>query len=270
MAQWLGQFTGRTHKTAVADAEQLLEHAVAVFNDASSNDRAKKAKTVRSLAKRLLLARARFLRAGIAAIADPATAEVLDEHARQIARLQDTLAAVTRGGVEAIIQEFSGLRAREILAAAAFAGSQGHLNNAVPLAQQEHENPRFERWLPFGDSVTKVVIEGLSEVGDDDFSLLLRPIGDTAALLVLSWPRRPHAYRNIDESYRLSLWQSFTTAGHAFWTARDSLWLREFHRDSAGACEGASLIHYAVYTGDDCVDVISSVAPVAERRVADR
>ncbi|MFZ5896003.1 MAG: hypothetical protein ACOY0T_33410 [Myxococcota bacterium] len=107
MAQWLGQFTGRTHRTAVADAEQLLEHAVTVLNEASPADRHKKAKAVRALAKRVFSARVRFLKAGIAATADPATAEVLERHALQIARLQHALAAVTRGGVEAIVQEFA-------------------------------------------------------------------------------------------------------------------------------------------------------------------
>ena len=125
----------------------------------------------------------------------------------------------------------------------------------------------FERWLPFGDSVSKVVVEGLSEVGGDRFSLQLRAAGDTSTLLVLSWSRRPHAYRNIDESYRLTLWQSFTTDGHAFWTARDSLWLREFRRDAAGVCDDVSLVHYAIYTDDDCVDVLSSAPPIVARRV---
>jgi hypothetical protein len=124
----------------------------------------------------------------------------------------------------------------------------------------------FERWWPFGDSVSKVILEGLSEVGDDKFSLQLRAPADTAALLVLSWSRRPYAYRNIDESYRLTLWQSFATHGHAFWVARDSLWLREFHGDSGGVCETINLVHYAIYTDDDCVDVISSAPPIAERR----
>jgi len=119
VAQWLGQFTGRTHRTAVSDAERLLEHAVTAFNNASPADRAKKAKAVRALAKRLLAARTRFLRAGIAASTDPATAEVVEEHALQLAKLEDMLAAVTRGGVEAVIREFAGAVAQDILATAA-------------------------------------------------------------------------------------------------------------------------------------------------------
>jgi hypothetical protein len=119
MAQWLGQFTGRTHRTAVSDAERLLEHAVTAFNNTSPADRAKKARAVRALAKRLLAVRTRFLRAGIAAATDHATAEVVEEQALQLAKLDDMLAAVTRGGVEAIIRELAGAVAQDVLATAA-------------------------------------------------------------------------------------------------------------------------------------------------------
>jgi hypothetical protein len=115
VAQWLGQFTGRTHRTAVSDAEQLLENAVAAFNQASAGDRAKKAKAVRVLAKRVFSARARFLRASIAATTDPMTAEVVEEHALQVARLENRLAGVTAGGVEAIVGEFAGAATQDIL-----------------------------------------------------------------------------------------------------------------------------------------------------------
>jgi hypothetical protein len=123
VAQWLGQFTGRTHRTAVSDAEQLLEHAVTVFSEASSADRAQKAKTIRALAKRVLSARTRFLKASIAAATDPATANVLKEHALHIAKLGDTLTVVTHGGVEAIVREFAGAFAQDILAMGAANGS---------------------------------------------------------------------------------------------------------------------------------------------------
>jgi hypothetical protein len=123
VAQWLGQFTGRTHGTAVSDAERLLEHAVTIFGEASPADRTKKAKACRALAKRVLSARARFLRARIAATADPATTEIVDGNALQIASLEDALAAVTRGGVDAIVREFAGAAAQDVLATGKSNGS---------------------------------------------------------------------------------------------------------------------------------------------------
>ncbi len=103
----------------MADTEQLLERAVTVFNEASPGDRAKKAKAVRALAKRALSARARFLRASIAAATDPATAEVVEGHALQVAKLSDLLTALAHGGVEAIVLEFAGTAAQDILVMAA-------------------------------------------------------------------------------------------------------------------------------------------------------
>jgi hypothetical protein len=100
----------------VSDAEQLLEHAFTVFTEASSADRVKKAKTIRALAKRVFSARIRFLKASVAAATDPTTAKVLKEHALQIAKLEDTLTVVTHGGVEAIVREFAGAFAQDILA----------------------------------------------------------------------------------------------------------------------------------------------------------
>jgi hypothetical protein len=129
--------------------------------------------------------------------------------------------------------------------------------------------PQFVRWNPFGELVSRVFVEGLSEVGDENLSVLLRSPDDPSGRLSLSWPQRPHAYRSVDESYRLALWQTFSPGGHAFWHSRDSLWLREFHRDSLGIYVDVDLVHFAIYTDDDCIDVISALPPEAVRLVGD-
>jgi hypothetical protein len=67
VAQWLGQFSGRTYETRVQDVEDTLKHAVLAFCESSpADDREAKAKNVRNLAKRLLQARLRHLRALLA------------------------------------------------------------------------------------------------------------------------------------------------------------------------------------------------------------
>lgn len=62
MAQWMGQYTGRTHATAAVDAEDLLARAAAAFRAATAETRTKRAKAVVRLAKRLLAVRRRPLR----------------------------------------------------------------------------------------------------------------------------------------------------------------------------------------------------------------
>lgn len=111
MAQWLGQFTGRTHATAVMDAEQLLRHAVEQLRVAPVDARQRKAKAVRALAKRVHSARVRFLKASIQAASDPNVASVLDEHARELDQLRAALARVEGAAIAGVLAEFSALDA---------------------------------------------------------------------------------------------------------------------------------------------------------------
>jgi hypothetical protein len=107
VAQWLGQFSGNTLKTAVLDAEELLRHAVSAFRNAPTADRLRKGKAVRALAKRLCAARVHFLKAEITAATDPAMDDTQPGRARQIARLEEALSVVQQGGIPAILTEFS-------------------------------------------------------------------------------------------------------------------------------------------------------------------
>lgn len=102
MAQWLGQFSGNTHRTAVVDAQELMPHAVAAFVNASSAERPRKAKAVRPLAKRLLVVRTRFLEAQLSAASDPP----FDDALSQVAKLEEALSALIAGGVTEILKEF--------------------------------------------------------------------------------------------------------------------------------------------------------------------
>src|SRR5262245_36833828 len=103
MAQWLGQFTGNTHKSSVQDAEALLRHAVRVFNDADTAARHREAKTVRRLATRLLRARVHSLKARIAAAGDPPTNDAAGENGRHRARLERALAKAQSHGINGIL-----------------------------------------------------------------------------------------------------------------------------------------------------------------------
>ena len=72
MAQWLGQFSGRTHETRVHDAEDALKHAVQAFRNVSApHEREAKAKNVRHLATRLLQARIRLFKARLSRASEP-------------------------------------------------------------------------------------------------------------------------------------------------------------------------------------------------------
>lgn len=107
MAQWLRQFSGNTHQTAVLDAEGLLKRAVQAFVDASPVEKPEKLKSVRALTKRLYTVRVRFLKAQLSAAADPACDTVLAARSHEIAKLEQALSLLTAGGMAQILKEFS-------------------------------------------------------------------------------------------------------------------------------------------------------------------
>jgi hypothetical protein len=110
MAQWLGQFSGNTHATAVADAEELLRHAIDVLRATSAGpERARKAKAVRNLAKRVFSARERFLKARRVEVHRVRTEEAMARHAREIDSLQCREAQLRKDGIVGILHEFGAL-----------------------------------------------------------------------------------------------------------------------------------------------------------------
>lgn len=107
MAQWIWGYTGETHATAVEDAEELLSHAATVF--AAETDprvRRKKARSIQGLARRVLRARTRFLKARLSERKDPRE-EVRSARAKELASLRQRLEDTEQRGVVGILEEFN-------------------------------------------------------------------------------------------------------------------------------------------------------------------
>lgn len=99
MAQWLGQFSGKTHLSKVKDREQQLQHGIAVYHsNTSALEQRKCAKAVLRFAERLLTARVQAAKARVAAI-DPR-----DEAGRRSA--EEKINTMLSDGVDAILEEF--------------------------------------------------------------------------------------------------------------------------------------------------------------------
>lgn len=106
MAQWSGQYTGLTHATRVDDAEASLRHAVEVLRAARTEDREKQAKIVHALARRVLSARSRHIKARLVAAHQVASAETLEKRADEIDHLRQKAAECSERGVAGILAEF--------------------------------------------------------------------------------------------------------------------------------------------------------------------
>jgi hypothetical protein len=107
VAQWLGQFSGRTHETRVQDAEDALRHAVLAFRDASAaHEREKKAKNVRHLAMRLLQARIRLFKARLSRASEPRMTGQPSAWNDGVDHLRAQERAAQASGVHGILLEF--------------------------------------------------------------------------------------------------------------------------------------------------------------------
>jgi len=106
MAQWMGQFSGRTHETKVQDIEVSLQKAVKALEGTSENDRKRKAKAVRRLSERLLLSRLKMLRARISVMTETMQKEELS---KRVNRLKLKEQGLIEQSVEGILREFHAL-----------------------------------------------------------------------------------------------------------------------------------------------------------------
>lgn len=72
------------------------------------------------------------------------------------------------------------------------------------------------------------------------------------------------AYRNINESFRHRTWRATDGAATGMTVVEGSSWLQWLRAESDGVLDEENLVHYAIYTGDDCLDVASRTPPVVE------
>jgi hypothetical protein len=100
VAQWVGQFTGLSHTSKVADAEATLRTAVAALQAAAPAEAAGKAKAVVRLAARVLDLRVKLLRARRNAYGP------VDSASDWAERLLEPERSVLAAGVGGILAEF--------------------------------------------------------------------------------------------------------------------------------------------------------------------
>ena len=107
MAQWSGQFSGLTHESKLADAEDALRVAIAVFRIVPTD--AAKAKAVRRLATRVLNLRLKLLKVRRIAKGPVDSASIRAE------QLQARERTVSAAGVRGILAEFSATDALDFM-----------------------------------------------------------------------------------------------------------------------------------------------------------
>lgn len=100
----------------------------------------------------------------------------------------------------------------------------------------------------------------------EGFRLLLKGTGDQAKMLRITFDP-VLAYRGIDEGDLISyerLDEDDQLGRWGFFIVGSSSYIEWFHRTSQGVHEEESIMHYAIYTPNDCLDILSSYPPEVE------
>lgn len=92
----------------------------------------------------------------------------------------------------------------------------------------------------------------------EGFRILLRSDDQTSGVLRVSFESAV-GYQNINESFRLETLSRL--GGGGLFLVRDSSWVKWLKLESGGMLDSKQLVHYAIYTEEDCIDVVSEFPP---------
>jgi hypothetical protein len=106
VAQWAGMSTGKTRDSRVADAEASLRRAISALVGADPAHRQSKAKNVSALAKSVLSARVRRLKAVLNESSEQRRTGYEKYSPAEVAAQRKNLEELQRSGVEAVLKEF--------------------------------------------------------------------------------------------------------------------------------------------------------------------
>jgi hypothetical protein len=116
-------------------------------------------------------------------------------------------------------------------------------------------------WQPIESIPRRVEVTSLRDE-EDGLVLLLAPENSREPLFRMVFTEFV-AYRNINESYRIRTWQGQDMSqASSLAIVEDSSWLGWLRGESGGVLEEFDVVHYAIYTNDDCVDVLAKTPPI--------
>ena len=119
-------------------------------------------------------------------------------------------------------------------------------------------------WAPLPGLPSVLYVEALHDDAEG-LRILLRGEDKASRALRVTFDRVV-GYRNVNESFRLRTWASIAGAPTrtCLLMVRGSAWVEWLVAESAGLLDGRALTHYAVHTGDDCIDVVVESPPRIE------
>lgn len=126
------------------------------------------------------------------------------------------------------------------------------------------DSGRYVKWHPLPGQAGRFYCEALIDDWEG-FRILLGTDKMSDPMMRLTFPDAL-LYRNCDESHRLAIPGDGSELDfpHPFYTVENSALLADFHRDAQETMKDLAITHYAIYTANDCIDVLSPTPPVAD------
>ena len=122
----------------------------------------------------------------------------------------------------------------------------------------------FEPWSPIENLPFVAYLEALRD-DYEGFRILLRGKEAHAPVFRIAF-ESVVAYRNVNESFRLATWAAIGNMGKlpTFLTVENSRWIEWLVAEAGGVLRADALTHYAIYSPEDCIDIVSEFPPEVE------
>lgn len=119
----------------------------------------------------------------------------------------------------------------------------------------------FEKWDPITNLPKKLYLEAVHD-DYEGFRLLLKNDEDQRMLRIAFDPVL--SYRNTDEGDLIKTINKQDLGDWSLYTVNESDYLAWFIEESHGIHDSDDIVHYAIYTPNDCLDVLSACPPKVE------
>jgi len=119
---------------------------------------------------------------------------------------------------------------------------------------------KLVKWNPINGS-SVLFVEAIHD-DYEGFRVLLKEDGGESRMLKIKF-ESALSYKNTDESYMLKTWHNTSKEilGNIFYKIENSEYLSKFHEDSMNIYQDWKIKHFAIYTTQDCIDILSLQDP---------
>lgn len=124
----------------------------------------------------------------------------------------------------------------------------------------------LERWHPIAlGNNKKFYVEGIHS-DFEGFRILLRGDSVELPMLRIFWGYRIPSFRVSQEERLLKIWHGTDKSllGNTFYIVRNSTYVENIKEMEMGFYPKSKLTHYAIFTVEDCIDILSEIPPKTE------